>query len=120
MLYFKGLVLTVVYINDASVAPEFLEAFMSVVFNPDKADRSVIPFFYISERYLLLYKRSNQRSVPDQIKTYMRENLVTKVLTFLLMKRPIDCNRRDFFAYAEAFSALVKLEFVSVTGAYNT
>jgi hypothetical protein len=33
---------------------------------------------------------------------------------FLTVSRSIDCDRREFFAYAEAFAALVKLEFVSI------
>lgn len=73
----------------------------------------------------------------DQYRTKMRDKLVPAILKFLTIKRPIDCDRvrwgegaaarapclmwrsaqREFFAYAEAFASLVKLEFVSITGA---
>ena len=42
-----------------------------------------------------------------------------KVLKHLTVKRPVDASRMDFFAHAEAFAALVNLEFVSINGAFK-
>jgi len=46
--------------------------------------------------------------------------LVSNILQFLAIARPLDCDRMEFFIYAEAFAALVKLEIVLVTGAITT
>jgi len=58
--------------------------------------------------------------LPEPYKTKVRDRLIQKVLKHLTQKRPIDCNRMDFFAYAEAFAALVKVEFVNISGAITT
>ena len=42
-----------------------------------------------------------------------------KVLKHLTVKRPVEASRMDFFAHAEAFAALVNLEFVSINGAFK-
>jgi hypothetical protein len=42
--------------------------------------------------------------------------LLPQVLKHLTVKRPVDASRMDFFAQAEAFAALVNMEFVSITG----
>lgn len=39
-----------------------------------------------------------------------------KVLKHLTIKRPVETSRMDFFAHAEAFAALVNMEFVSIPG----
>lgn len=39
-----------------------------------------------------------------------------KVLKHLTVKRPVEASRMDFFAHAEAFAALVNLDFVSING----
>lgn len=39
-----------------------------------------------------------------------------QVLKHLTLKRPVEASRMDFFAHAEAFAALVSLEFVSISG----
>ncbi len=39
-----------------------------------------------------------------------------QVLKHLTLKRPVEASRMDFFAHAEAFAALVLLEFVSISG----
>jgi hypothetical protein len=46
----------------------------------------------------------------------MRDLLIPKVLKQLTTKRPVEANRMEFFAHAEAFAALVKMEFVSISG----
>lgn len=43
-----------------------------------------------------------------------------KVLKHLTVKRPVEASRMEFFAHAEAFAALVNLEFVSINGASKT
>lgn len=50
----------------------------------------------------------------------VRERLVKTVLKQLTAKRPVDCDRLDFFAYAETFAALVKVEFVRIDAAIST
>ncbi|CAI5458179.1 unnamed protein product [Closterium sp. Yama58-4] len=42
------------------------------------------------------------------------------ILKFLTIKRPPDASRAEFFVHAEAFAALVHLEFVSIQGAVTT
>lgn len=58
--------------------------------------------------------------LAEPYRSKLRDSLVPAILKFLTVKRPLDCDRREFFAHAEAFAALVKLEFVSVTGAVTT
>lgn len=41
-----------------------------------------------------------------------------QVLKHLTVKRPVEASRMDFFNHAEAFAALVNLEFVSTSGEY--
>ena len=38
------------------------------------------------------------------------------MLKHLTIKRSMDVDRYDFFAHAEAFAAMVQLEFVSIPG----
>ena len=58
--------------------------------------------------------------LTEQYRFKLRDLLVPAILKFLTIKRPIESDRREFFAYAEAFASLVKLEFVSITGAVTT
>ena len=58
--------------------------------------------------------------LAEPYRVALRDTLVPAILQFLTVKRPLDCDRRDFFAYAEAFASLVKLDFVSVSGAVTT
>ena len=39
-----------------------------------------------------------------------------QAMKHLMIKRPLDANRLEFFAHAEAFAALVQLDFVLVPG----
>eukprot|EP00897_Mesotaenium_endlicherianum_P001656 jgi/Mesen1/1518/ME000132S00457 len=77
----------------ARLFDEFLGAFMGVVFDRELVVRqqSVVPFMLLVPR------------LPDATKARMRDALIPRA------------SRMDFFAYAEAFAALVHLEFVSIT-----
>eukprot|EP01116_Phalansterium_solitarium_P006599 TRINITY_DN18925_c0_g1_i1.p1 TRINITY_DN18925_c0_g1~~TRINITY_DN18925_c0_g1_i1.p1 ORF type:complete len:615 (-),score=130.08 TRINITY_DN18925_c0_g1_i1:233-2002(-) len=96
--------------NNPQTFDDFFDAFTEVVFNPDlvTSNVSVVPFFGILPRLV------------DAFKGKMRERLFGKVLKFLAIKRSVDCNRMEFFAYAEAFAAMVKLEFAPISGAVTT
>ncbi|XP_024401026.1 uncharacterized protein [Physcomitrium patens] len=89
---------------------EFQGAFVAVVFNHDLVlrQKSVVPFMYLLPR------------LPDHAKSRMRDFLIPKVLKHLTVKRPVEASRMEFFAHAEAFAALVNLEFVSINGAITT
>lgn len=50
----------------------------------------------------------------------IREELIKMVLKHLTAKRAVDCDRLEFFAYAETFAALVKVEFVRIDAAIST
>jgi hypothetical protein len=54
--------------------------------------------------------------LPEPQRTKFRDALVPEILKFLAIKRQVDCNRMDFFAYAEAFASLVKMDFIAITG----
>ena len=54
---------------------------------------------------------------PFQFKTKMRDALIPRVLKHLTAKRAVAVDRTEFFAHAEAFAALVQMEFVSIPGA---
>lgn len=54
---------------------------------------------------------------PFQYKTKMRDALIPRVLKHLTAKRAVAVDRTEFFAHAEAFAALVQMEFVSIPGA---
>jgi hypothetical protein len=75
----------------------------------------------------------------DNYVSQLRDKLVPHVVKVLTAKRPLECNRMEFFAYAEAFAALVpwslyvigsspsnfpgfqvKLEYVHISGAVTT
>ncbi|GJP31688.1 hypothetical protein CLOM_g14742 [Closterium sp. NIES-68] len=58
--------------------------------------------------------------LPDGAKIKMRDTLIPKILKFLTIKRSPDASRAEFFVHAEAFAALVHLEFVSIQGAVTT
>jgi hypothetical protein len=88
------------------ILDEFQAAFVAVVFSPDLVLRqqSVVPFMFLLPR------------LPEPAKSRMRDFLIPKVLKHLTLKRPVEASRMDFFAHAEAFAALVSLEFVSISG----
>ncbi|CAI5514425.1 unnamed protein product [Closterium sp. Naga37s-1] len=69
---------------------------------------SVVPFMRLVPR------------LPDVAKVKMRDTLIPKILKFLTIKRQPDASRAEFFVHAEAFAALVHLEFVSIQGAVTT
>ncbi|KAG0613087.1 hypothetical protein M758_6G075600 [Ceratodon purpureus] len=96
--------------SSESTLEEFQAAFVAVVFNHDLVLRqqSVVPFMFLLPR------------LPDHAKSRMRDFLIPKVLKHLTVKRPVEASRMDFFAHAEAFAALVNLEFVSINGAITT
>ena len=110
--------------NVEDLSREILEAFNEVVFNPElvQAQKSVMSYFGLLPRYgnnciiFFLIIIVNALRLPEPYKTKMREELIQKVFKFLTLKRPLDANRMEFFAYAEAFASLVKLEFVNITG----
>ncbi|CAI5534162.1 unnamed protein product [Closterium sp. Naga37s-1] len=88
----------------------FVAAFLHVVFETDLLAQkiSVVPFMRLVPR------------LPDTAKVKMRDTLIPKILKFLTIKRPPDASRAEFFVHAEAFAALVHLEFVSIQGAVTT
>ncbi|CAI5485269.1 unnamed protein product [Closterium sp. Naga37s-1] len=88
----------------------FVAAFLHVVFETDLLAQkiSVVPFMRLVPR------------LPDAAKVKMRDTLIPKILKFLTIKRPPDASRAEFFVHAEAFAALVHLEFVSIQGAVTT
>lgn len=92
------------------VFDDFLTSFMAVVFNRELVVRqqSVVPFMFLLPR------------LPEVPRAKMRDALIPKVLKHLTVKRPVEASRMEFFAHAEAFAALVNLEFVSITGAVTT
>lgn len=92
------------------VVSEFFGAFMAVVFNQELVARqqSIVPYMYLLLR------------LPENAKSKIREVLIPRVLKYLTLKRPVEASRMDFFAHAEAFAALVSMEFVSITGAVTT
>eukprot|EP00667_Euglena_gracilis_P006325 EG_transcript_6378 len=96
--------------GDEQMLWDFFEAFTSVVLEGDlvRKEKPVAPFVYLLSR------------IPEPFKTRARDALIQKILKFLTIKRPADCVRAEFFAHAEAFAALVKLEFVSIKGAITT
>jgi hypothetical protein len=94
------------------VVQQLFEAFITHVFGSGQTPVGAAPGALL---YVFLLSR-----LADQYRTKMRDKLVPAILKFLTIKRSIDCDRREFFAYAEAFASLVKLEFVSITGAVTT
>ncbi|KAH8970628.1 hypothetical protein BDL97_02G097800 [Sphagnum fallax] len=97
-------------LSSETILDEFQAAFVAVVFSPDLVLRqqSVVPFMFLLPR------------LPEPAKSRMRDFLIPKVLKHLTLKRPVEASRMDFFAHAEAFAALVSLEFVSISGAVTT
>jgi hypothetical protein len=88
--------------------------------SPDKDNEgSWLPTGTAPQPSSLLYVFLLSR-LAEPYRSKLRDALVPAILKFLTVKRPLDCDRREFFAHAEAFAALVKLEFVSVTGAITT
>ncbi|KAG6543105.1 hypothetical protein Mapa_015354 [Marchantia paleacea] len=93
-----------------TIYDDLFGAFTSVVFNQDLVVRqqSVVPFMLLLPR------------LPEPAQTKVRDALLPKVLKHLTVKRPVEASRMDFFNHAEAFAALVNLEFVSTSGAITT
>jgi hypothetical protein len=96
--------------GDEQLLWDFFEAFTAVVLEGDLVhkEKPVAPFVYLLSR------------IPEPSKTRARDALIQKILKFLTISRSADCVRAEFFAHAEAFAALVKLEFVSIKGAITT
>ncbi|EFJ47799.1 hypothetical protein VOLCADRAFT_91776 [Volvox carteri f. nagariensis] len=97
--------------NLDKAAEDLVAAFEQCVFdNPEVIGSSagVMP-------YMSLYPR-----LPDVTRFKVREKMVAKVLGMLTKKRPVNADRASFFAYADAFAALVKFEAVPLDGAVQT
>ncbi|GIM10881.1 hypothetical protein Vretimale_14487, partial [Volvox reticuliferus] len=91
------------------VFEELVAAYEQCVFeNPEVIPSGVMP-------YVMLYTR-----VPDDLRVKMREKLVSKVISTLNRKRPVNVDRSTFFGYADAFACLVKFEAVPMDGAIQT
>jgi WD40 repeat protein len=101
------------------VVAQLFDAFMLHVFGVLPTDKSELTVAGAPQPSSLLYVFLLSR-LQEPYRSKLRDLLVPAILKFLTVKRPIDCDRREFFAHAEAFAALVKLEFVSVTGAVTT
>ena len=54
--------------------------------------------------------------LPEPFKSKIRDALLSKVSKFLTIKRPLDCNRAEFFAYAEAFATMGHLDYTNLNG----
>lgn len=68
-------------------------------------------------KLLLLFVRYLQFIISIRNYIYLELWMLRlKVLKHLTVKRPVEASRMDFFAHAEAFAALVNLEFVSING----
>ncbi|GIL65180.1 hypothetical protein Vafri_18968 [Volvox africanus] len=95
--------------NVDKVFEELVAAYEQCVFqNPEVIPNGVMP-------YVMLYTR-----VPDDLRVKMREKLVSKVISTLNRKRPVNVDRSTFFGYADAFACLVKFEAVPMDGAIQT
>mmetsp|Transcript_8135 Transcript_8135/g.23343 ORF Transcript_8135/g.23343 Transcript_8135/m.23343 type:complete len:314 (-) Transcript_8135:57-998(-) len=88
----------------------FLQAFTGIVFSPDLVHRQqpLLPFMELLPM------------LPDSAFSTVRDKLISTVLKHLTIKRKLDADRAEFFAYAEAFAALVKLGTVSISGSITT
>mmetsp|Transcript_44422 Transcript_44422/g.113491 ORF Transcript_44422/g.113491 Transcript_44422/m.113491 type:complete len:307 (+) Transcript_44422:554-1474(+) len=88
----------------------FLQAFTSIVFSVElvQAQQPLLPFMEILPM------------LPDSAYQAVRDKLISAVLKHLTIKRPLDADRAEFFAFAEAFAALVKLGTVSISGSITT
>eukprot|EP00727_Mastigamoeba_balamuthi_P009760 m51a1_g5406 Coatomer subunit beta' B (700) ;mRNA; r:74002-76666 len=88
----------------------FFGTFCDIAFNPARLKHNfpIIPYVAVLPR------------LAEPVKSKIRDKLIQKVLKFLTIKRPVDCSRMEFFTYAEAFAALIKVEFVNITGAVTT
>ncbi|KAJ7519822.1 hypothetical protein O6H91_20G057200 [Diphasiastrum complanatum] len=93
-----------------TVFDDLLTAFTRVIFNPELVmqQKSVVPFMLLIPR------------LQEPAKSHLCSSLIPKVLKHLTVKRPVEASRMDFFAQAEAFAALVNLQFIPVTGAVST
>lgn len=98
------------YGTPEQLSDDLLEAFDSVVFRVELVvnQQSVVPYMYLLPK------------LPEPFKTRVRDGLISKVLSHLTKKRPVNADRTQFFAHAEAFAVLVQIEFVSVDGAAQT
>lgn len=100
-----------VFLTSGGVSMEFLiAAFQLVVFNEDPAERppSAVPFMSVFN------------FLTDRIRVQLRDAMVPILLKKLTVNRPVNCDRSDFFCYAESFAALVSLSVVPITGAIQT
>mmetsp|Transcript_8062 Transcript_8062/g.14506 ORF Transcript_8062/g.14506 Transcript_8062/m.14506 type:complete len:311 (-) Transcript_8062:217-1149(-) len=88
----------------------FLQAFTSIVFSVElvQQQQPLLPFMEIIPM------------LPDTAYQTVRDKLISAVLKHLTIKRPLDADRAEFFAFAEAFAALVKLGTVSISGSITT
>ena len=89
------------------VAEDFFAVFAETAFAVERVKQglSVVPFMALLPR------------LPEPLRADVRTRVLQTVVDHLNQKRPVDANRMDFFAYAEAFAALVKLEFVNINAA---
>jgi len=89
---------------------DFFSVFVEFAFAVERVQNglSVLPFISLLPR------------LPEAYRVEMRTRVIHTVIDKLNQKRPIDANRTEFFAYAEAFAALVKLEFVNIDGAIKS
>jgi len=89
---------------------DFFSVFVHLAFSVERVKKNltVLPFMTLLPR------------LPEAYRVEMRTRILQTVIQNLNQRRPVDANRTEFFAYAEAFAALVKLEFVNIDGAINT
>lgn len=92
------------------VLDDFYAVFADAAFSEARVQQglSIVPFMALLPR------------LPEALRVEMRSRVLQTVVEHLNQKRPVDANRMDFFAYAEAFAALVKLEFVNIDAAVST
>ncbi|CAD7696763.1 unnamed protein product [Ostreobium quekettii] len=89
---------------------ELEKAFLEVTFNQEYVCRSqsVLPFLQLIPKLM------------DPYRTKLRDKLISTVMQVLVINRPVDAKREEFFLYAEAFAGLVQMEYISISGAAQT
>eukprot|EP00803_Ostreobium_quekettii_P004944 evm.model.scf_1877.2 EVM.evm.TU.scf_1877.2 scf_1877:18665-29923(+) len=89
---------------------ELEKAFLEVTFNQEYVykNQSVLPFLKLIPK------------LEDPYQTKLQNKIISTVMQVLVVSRPIDTKREDFFLYAEAFAGLVQMEYVSISGATQT
>jgi len=93
-----------------SAVDVLFEVLSEVLFNTQRVQMGLPVIGYVS----LLAR------LQDPYKTQISEGLKKVALKHLTIKRSVDCDRVEFFAYAETFAAFAKVEFIPIVAAIST